>query len=279
MREFVLVPSPDVKKDMGHMILLLPLLAALMSLAMALAWAVARKPGKSGWTDTIWSYATGAGGVIAALGAGGPLHRRLLVAAMIGAWSLRLGTHILKRTLKGIDDPRYAALREEWGAAWERRLFRFLQVQALAAFLLVLAVLAAGSNPSRFPAWSDYLALVIFAAAMAGETISDRQLRRFAAVPANRGRVMDQGLWAWSRHPNYFFEWLLWWAFVLVAIGPDFALGWRWIAAIGPALMYWLLVHASGIPPTEAHMLRSRGDAFRRYQRRVNAFFPGPRRT
>ena len=278
MREFVLVHRADVMRDMSHMILL-ALLAALMSLAMALAWAVARKPGKSGWTDTIWSYAAGAGGVIAALAATGPLHRRLLVAAMIGAWSLRLGTHILKRTLKGIDDPRYAALRKEWGAGWEKRLFRFLQIQALAAFLLILTVLAAASNTDPFPAWSDYAALLVFAAAIGGETIADRQLKLFAANPANRGQVMDQGLWAWSRHPNYFFEWLLWWSFVLVAIGPGFALGWRWIALLGPALIYWLLVYASGIPPTEAHMLRSRGDAFRRYQQRVNAFFPGPPRT
>lgn len=251
-----------------------------MSLLMGLAWSIARNPGKSGWTDTIWSYAVGLGGAAAVFGLSSeaPDGRRILVGAMIVAWSLRLGTHILRRTLKGQDDPRYAELRRQWGAQWQARLFRFLQVQALAAFLLLLPVVAAASNPAMFPSWSDLVAIGIYLVAVVGEGAADRQLERFAAIPANRGKIMDRGLWSVSRHPNYFFEWLGWWGFVLIAIGPDFALNWRWIAVLGPALMYWLLVHASGIPPTEAHMLESRGAAFRSYQARVNAFFPGPSR-
>lgn len=260
-------------------ILLLLLLAAFMSLAMALAWTVARKPGKSGWTDTIWSYATGAGGVIAALGASGPLPRRLLVAAMILGWSLRLGTHILQRTLKGRDDPRYAELKREWGAAWEIRLFRFLQVQAAAGWVLLLSILAAASNPAPALGWSDWAGLALLLLSVAGGGLADRQLRDFAAVPANKSKVMDRGLWAFSRHPNYFFEWTGWFAYALIAIGPGFTWGWGYAALTGPVFIYLLLVHASGIPPTEAHMVRSRGEVFRCYQQRVNAFFPGPRRA
>lgn len=260
---------------MNNLFLLL-FLGVVMAAAMALAWSIARRPGKSGWTDTIWSYATGAGGVIAALLASGPIERRLLVAAMIGGWSLRLGTHILRRTLKGKDDPRYAELRREWGSEWEAKLFRFLMIQAAAGWLLLLPILAAASNPAPALAWSDWAGLALLVASVAGEGIADRQLRAFAAEPGNKGKVMDRGLWAWSRHPNYFFEWTGWFAYALIAIGPAFGWLWGWAALSGPALIYWLLVHASGIPPTEEHMLRSRGEKFRTYQKRVNAFFPGP---
>ena len=114
-----------------------------------LAWSIARKPGKSGWTDAIWSYATGAGGAVAALLApSGVVERHILVTAMIGLWGLRLGTHIARRSLRGHDDPRYAALRKEWGAAWESRLLKFLMIQAGAGLVLILSVLAAASNPA-----------------------------------------------------------------------------------------------------------------------------------
>lgn len=252
-------------------------LLLFLSLAMAVAWSIARSPGRSGWTDTIWSYAIGAGGVFAALSIGGPLKRGALVATLVGLWSFRLGTHILLRTLKGKDDPRYSELRRKWGDQWPRRLFLFLQVQALAAFLLLIAVLSAAGNPSPVFVWSDFAGALFLLAAVAGEGVADRQLRRFAANRDNEGKVNEQGLWAFSRHPNYFFEWLGWWAYPIIAIGPDGRFGWGWAALIGPALMYWLLVHGSGIPPTEAHMVRSRGEKFRSYQKRVNAFFPGPR--
>jgi steroid 5-alpha reductase family enzyme len=106
--------------------------------------------------------------------------------------------------------------------------------------------------------------------------IADRQLAAFRDDPANKGRVCDVGLWGMSRHPNYFFEWMGWFAYTIIAIDFSGGYPWGWLALAGPALMYWLLVHASGIPPLEAHMLRSRGQAFRDYQHRVNAFWPGP---
>jgi len=102
-------------------------------------------------------------------------------------------------------------------------------------------------------------------------------LERFRRNPANRGRVCDTGLWGRSRHPNYFFEVLGWFAYVAIAIEPAGGYGIGWAAFAGPALMYWLLVYVSGVPPLEAHMLRARGDAFRAYQARVNVFWPSLR--
>ncbi|MEO7278082.1 MAG: DUF1295 domain-containing protein [Sphingomicrobium sp.] len=246
--------------------------------AMALAWVIARRPGRSGWTDVIWSYAVGIAGVAAALApvGGGNGGRRLLVAALIGIWSLRLGTHILNRTLKGGDDPRYAQLRHEWGDDFSRRLLWFLQIQAAAGLVLMVPLVVAARNPAPFASWSDWAGIAILVVATLGETIADRQLRAFAERSRGTKAVADSGLWSWSRHPNYFFEWVGWFAFAVIAIGPDGRFGWGWLALSGPAFIYWLLVHVSGIPPTEDHMLRSRGEKFRDYQRRVNAFFPWP---
>lgn len=256
-------------------------LAAGLSLAMAAAWWTAERSGNHGWVDTIWSFATGAAGVAGALmplGAEPWAPRQGLVAALVALWSLRLGAHILRRTLQGKDDPRYADLRRQWGTAASRRLFLFLQVQALAGLVLVAGVAAAAHNPATGWREGDGLGVALFLGALAGAAIADRQLARFRADPAHRGKVCDIGLWGLTRHPNYFFEWLGWAAYPVIALDLSGAYLPGFIALAAPALMYVLLVHASGIPPTEAHMLRARGAAFRDYQRRVNAFWPGPPR-
>jgi len=280
-------PSASVSAIM-RIALLLALIAVALSVTMTGAWAIARRPGRSGWTDVIWSYAIGAAGVAAALApiAGSPSVRQWLVAALAAGWSLRLGTHIAGRIRPGEDDPRYADLRAEWGARFVPRLFGFLQVQAAAAWLLALTIMLAARNPAPGFAWSDAAGALLLIVAVAGEALADVQLRAFRQHPANRRRVCDAGLWSVSRHPNYFFEWLGWVAYAVIAIGPAGGLaigmatgwGWGWWALSGPAFMYLLLVHVSGIPPLEAHMLRSRGEAFRATQRRIHAFWPVPRR-
>ena len=256
--------------------------AAALSLVMACAWSLVTRGAKSGWIDAIWSFALGAAGVAVALAPveGWPAEpqRRLTVAALAAVWSLRLGLHIVARTAGGGEDPRYTALKEEWAGNWRRRLFVFLQIQAGAALGLAAMIFLAAHNPAPGLRWSDALGILLVAAAIAGEGLADAQLARFRRDPANRGRVCDTGLRRFSRHPNYFFQWLGWTGYAAIAIGPDGGYPWGWAAMAGPAFMYWLLVHASGIPPLEAHMLRSRGRAFRDYQRRVNAFWPGPQR-
>lgn len=260
------------------MVLLILGLGAFLSLAMAGAWMIARRPGLSGWTDAIWSFALGVGAVAGALAPidGAPGGRNWMVAALAGFWSLRLGSHIAARTRRHGEDPRYNDLRQQWGAAFDKRLFQFLQIQAMAAWLLVLSVMAAARNPASFPAWSDWAGAGLLLVAVLGEGAADRQLASFKASGAKG--VCDVGLWGWSRHPNYFFEWLGWAGHAVIAIGPMGGWPWGWAALSGPAFMYWLLVKASGIPPLEAHMLRSRGDAYRAYQARVSAFWPWPPR-
>ena len=254
---------------------LLILLAIGLSLTMAGAWAIQRVTGMSGWIDTVWSAAVGLFGLVAVIFADGNDARRLVAGLLIFGWSARLGLHIAGRTRLGGEDPRYAKLIEDWGSAASFRLFLFLQVQALAAFILVLAVYLAGANADPFGI-TDVLGIIIALIALGGEALADHQLSRFREQPHAKGAVCEVGLWRYSRHPNYFFEWLGWcaWPFLALSVDNGFSL----LSLLAPILMYWLLVHVSGIPPLEEHMLRSRGDAFRALQKRVNAFFPGPRK-
>jgi steroid 5-alpha reductase family enzyme len=261
---------------------IMAMLAVSLSATMTVAWLVALRTGRSGWIDAFWSFATGGFGAAAALIpiAGNEMsHRQVLVAVLALAWSLRLGLHIAVRTVAGGEDPRYQNLRTQWGALFKRRLFWFLQIQALASMLLALSILIAANNPAPGLRLVDWLGLVLVTIAVAGEAIADRQLSSFRSDPVNKGKVCDIGLWGTTRHPNYFFEWLGWLAYAVIAIDLAGAYPLGWLALGGPLLMYWLLVHVSGIPPLESHMLRSRGAAFRAYQRRVNAFWPGSRHS
>jgi steroid 5-alpha reductase family enzyme len=254
--------------------LLLIVIGIWLSLAMVGAWAIQRATGLSGWIDTVWSFAVGVGGIIAAVFAHGDIDRRIAILIVITAWALRLGSHIGSRTRGAAEDPRYAKFIEEWGKSASLRLFLFLQIQALAAFILVLAVYLAAVNNAAFPRSLDLLAAAIALFALIGEAVSDVQLARFRKTPEAKTDVCEIGLWRYSRHPNYFFEWLFWCCWPLFAISGSV---WTWSSLLAPLLMYLLLVHVSGIPPLEDHMLRSRGEKFRALQRRVNAFFPGPR--
>jgi steroid 5-alpha reductase family enzyme len=151
-------------------------------------------------------------------------------------------------------------------------------LQAGAAAFLALSILVAARNPAPGLTLQDGLAGLVFLSALLGEGIADRQLAAFKADPANRGRVCDTGLWAWSRHPNYFFEWLGWCAWPVFAVDFGGAWPWGWLALTGPAYIYWLLTRVSGVPLLEAHMRRSRPEAFAAYAARTSVFFPRPPR-
>ena len=244
--------------------------------SMTLAWRYALATQRSGYIDAIWSLATGAACVLAALAPGGRPERQALVAILAAIWSLRLGSYLWRRA-GAADDPRYAALKAEWGPQAPRRLFLFLQGQALCSTPLALAAYLAAHAPRPAPDWRDALGVAIFAAALIGESLADRQMAAFRADPANRGRICDSGLWAWSRHPNYFFEWFAWLAYPAIALQIDAPAGLGALAA--PALMYWLLVHVSGVPPLEQHLQRSRPELFAQYAARTSLFWPRPPRA
>jgi steroid 5-alpha reductase family enzyme len=261
------------------MALLLTLAAVALSLAMAGAWVVQRAIGNGGWADVVWSFATGA---VAAGCALAPVHggislRGWLAAGMALAWSAPLGSRLAQRTAAAKrEDARYADFRRAWGAGFELRMFIFLQIQAAAAWVLVVAVCVAAHNPAPGLAPRDVLAALVLLLAVVGEAMADIQLQRFKSLPANAGKVCDIGLWSWSRHPNYFFEWLAWCAWPLMALDVSGRWPWGALALLAPIQMFVLLRFVSGVPPNEVAMAKSRGAAFAAYQARVGAFFPAP---
>jgi steroid 5-alpha reductase family enzyme len=252
-------------------ILILAFAALWLAAAMSGAWVLQRLTRNCGWVDAVWSGATGLGAAAAVLihPAGG---RPFVVAAMVLVWGARLAWHIARRTPGAAEDPRYAEFRREWGAAFEGRLFALLMIQAAAAWVLVASVVLAARNPAPFPRLADLAGLLILAGAVYGEGVADTQMERFRA--RRTGRMCDEGLWGWSRHPNYFFEFLAWCAYPVLAVSPAYPQG--WLSVAGPALMFVLLRYVSGVPPLEKSMLARRGAAFADYQARVSAFFPWP---
>lgn len=247
---------------------------------MMAAWGFQRSWNNAGWVDVFWTFATGLAGVSGALwlwSADVAVPSRQAAAVTLAAfWATRLGLHLRARVLTRPEDARYAGFRRDWGERFQSRLFLFLQIQAVVAWPLAVAVMIAARNPAPGVRMTDLAALAVGAAAILGEATADRQLARFVLDPDNRVRVCDTGLWAWSRHPNYFFEFLGWCAWPLFAF--NLAWPWFWLTPLAPALMYWMLAHVSGIPPLEQVMLASRGDAWRAYKSRTSAFFPLPPR-
>jgi steroid 5-alpha reductase family enzyme len=254
--------------------------AAALSAAMAAAWYIQETSGNSGWVDVSWTLGVGGVAFLAALVPLGqelwPAWRQFVVASLVAAWSLRLGLHIVTRTRSSGDDPRYRQLATQWGPEAPRRMFWFLQSQAAVGVVLAISAVLAAQNPNPALRVQDFAGMLVLAAAIFGESVADAQLRDFKARTTCRNAVCDAGLWRWSRHPNYFFEWLAWLAYPAIAIDFSGYNPWGWIALLAPACMYWVLVHVSGIPPLETHMLRTRGDAFRDYQRRTRPFLPFP---
>jgi steroid 5-alpha reductase family enzyme len=255
----------------------LVLIAASLSILMAGAWLVQQRTGNSGWVDTIWTFAlglVGGAGALWPIGGSPPNARQWLVAALVAVWSLRLGIHIAIRTAGISDDPRYASFATEWGLNAPRRMFVFLQNQAFGTIPLAFSIFVAARVPSEALRPQDFAGIAILAVGIAGEALADAQLNRFRENPANKGRVCDAGLWRWSRHPNYFFEWFGWLAYPVIALSADYP--WGFAALLAPVFMYWILVHVTGIPPLEQQMLRSRGERYREYQSRTSRFFPCP---
>lgn len=216
----------------------------------------------AGLIATVFWYAT------QALGDG---ERKILLVLMAAIYAGRLGAYILfDRVIGRPEDARYRRLRREWGASERLTMFGYFQLQAVAGALFSLPYLIVIQNPRPPFALVELLGVMLWIVAVSGEATADWQLARFRAQSWNHDRVCRDGLWYYSRHPNYFFEWLHWWAFVVLAIGaPGWPLAW-----IGPLAMGVALLKVTGIPLAEAQALASRGEEYRAYQRTTNAFIP-----
>jgi len=250
---------------------------ALMALSFAVVYAIARRISNAGIVDIAWAGSFTLLALLYGLAAGGDPVRRLMIAGMYALWSLRLSLYLYGRVMghHPVEDGRYQELRREWGAAAERRLFWFFQAQGLLAVMLAMPLLLGCLNPSPAPRPVEWAGLALFALALGGESLADRQLARFKAAPESDGQVCQAGLWRYSRHPNYFFEWLIWCAYWLFALASP----WGWATVYCPLLMLYFLFRVTGIPATEAQALRSKGEAYREYQRTTSVFMPWFRRA
>ncbi len=262
------------------MIALLLAILGVMAAVMTAGWLYQRAVADGGWSDVFWTFGTGAVCAAAALvpfgGAPLPGLRQVLAAVLIAVWSIRLGSYIAGRVAKGPEDARYAGLRVEWGPRFQQRMFGLMIVQAPATTALAVSVLFAARVPDPALSWRDALGVAVLVAAILGEGVADRQMKAFRADPKNHGQVCDTGLWAWSRHPNYLFEALGWFAYPAIALDVNRPV--TILSLTAPVVMFLLLRYGSGVPPLEAAMVRSKGEAYRRYQARVSPFLPRPPR-
>lgn len=240
-------------------------------LVMLVLWGLQLRTKDAGVVDVGWAACLGAAAAFCALTGEGDAARRCIIGIMGGVWGFRLANHLLfDRVLRGPEDGRYQMMRARFGNRINPVLLGFFLAQAVLVAILAAPFLIAGRDTRPAPSVLDLLGPSVWVVGLIGETVADRQLARFKRDGANQGRVCNVGLWGYSRHPNYFFEWLMWIGYATVAAGAPFG----WLAWTAPALMLLFVLKLTGIPPTEARALKSRGEAYRRYQRTTSAFVP-----
>lgn len=247
---------------------------AIAVVAFALVWAICLRIKNYSFLDVAWSYGVAILAPLYAWAGPGHFERKVVFTVLGVAWSLRLGTYILLRVLAHHprEDVRYEGLRKRWPSPGMFLLF--FELQALIVVIFSIPFLQAAWRPAPLQSL-DFLGLGLSVLALAGESLADRQMKRFKADPANQGGICQTGLWRYSRHPNYFFEFLFWVGIAMASFDQPYG----WLTLLCPLLMYHFLHNVTGIPITEEYSLKSRGDAYREYQRTTNAFWPWfPRR-
>ncbi len=242
-------------------------------LYMVLIWAASVRLKNSSIVDIFW----GAGFVLSAwlyhvLSPGGYLARKALLLTIVTIWGLRLTLHILRRNWGKPEDFRYAKWRQENGPAWWwRSLFKVFLLQGLLLWIISAPLLAAQlpSVPARLT-WLDFVGLAIWAIGFFFEAVGDWQLARFRADPANQGRVLDRGVWRYTRHPNYFGDAAQWWGYYLFALAAG-----AWWTIFAPVLMTTLLLRVSGVALLEKSLTATKPQ-YADYVARTSAFVPWP---
>ncbi len=246
--------------------------AGIAIAAKTLAWLLQLKTKNAGLVDAIWAWTVGALALHFAVAGTAPQALAILLAAMGGAWGLRLGTHLWIRNWGKPEDWRYAQFRKNWGVNADRNMFWFFQFQNIFTLALAgCAFLPVAYRPEMPSALAIGAALVIYAVSILGEYLADMQMERFRANPMNKGRVCQTGLWRYSRHPNYFFECLHWLAYVPLALGAPYG----WVSLGAPLVMAFLLLKLSGVPLLEAEMIK-RKPGYADYVRRTSVLIPWP---
>jgi steroid 5-alpha reductase family enzyme len=248
--------------------------ALLATSVMAVLWYVQVQTHDASHVDVAWAVLIACAAILYALLADGDAAHRALAALLAALWGFRLGGYLLlDRVLGKEEDGRYRALRAKWGVHADRNFFWFFQFQALFVVFFSLPFGFIALDPDSGFGLAAVAGIAVWALGNGGAIASDRQLATWRRNPENRGRTARHGLWSWSRHPNYFFEWVTWCGNALVASTAP----WGWISWSVPAVLLVLLFRVTGIPATEAQALRSRPD-YAEYRRSTSVFVPLPPR-
>jgi steroid 5-alpha reductase family enzyme len=248
-------------------------LAAALQLAL---WLVAVRTKNAGIVDVGWALAFALVIGMFAIGAPAPASAWAPLAIVVATWSLRLGGYLIARgAASPPEEGRYVELRRRWEPHASRRFFVFFQAQAAMVGVLATAMVVPFVAEPWDGGWLRALGAAVSAIGIAGEALADFQLRRWKA--RNPGKLCDAGLWRYSRHPNYFFEWCVWLGFAIYSLA--FPLPWSLLGLVGQGLILVSIVFVTGIKPAEEQAIRRRGDAYREYQKQVSAFFPWRRRA
>jgi steroid 5-alpha reductase family enzyme len=251
--------------------------SAAVVTVMTLLWWLGIRQRNFSYVDIGWCANFAVLAIIyAALGEGWSV-RKALIAAMFATWGLRLSLYLARRIIGEPEEGRYVELRRRWGAngGLHWKFFLFFQLQAALNLILSVPLLIACRNESIGLHGLEIVGVAIWIVGFLGESLADRQLAAFKRDQANRGQVCDVGLWRYSRHPNYFFEWTIWIGYAVFALASP----WGWIALAMPVLMLHFLINVTGVKATEQQALRSKGEKYRQYQRQTSMFVPFPRKS
>jgi len=244
-------------------------LAAALQLVL---WLIQQRTHNAGIVDVGWAGAFALVVALYALRATSPTATWLPIAIVVAAWSIRLTAYLVARgAASSPEEGRYVDLRARWAPHAARNFFIFFQAQAALVGILAIAFVVPFIATPWDSGWLRALGVAIAATGVLGETIADAQLARWKR--AKTGGVCDVGLWAYSRHPNYFFEWCVWIGHAVYGLAFG---AWGLVALSPQAIILASIFGVTGIPPTETQAIRSKGDAYRDYQKRVSKFIPLP---
>jgi steroid 5-alpha reductase family enzyme len=241
-------------------------------LVMLLVWTWAKAIKNAGVVDIFWAINFSIIAIVLCLMADGFWERKIIISLMVLIWSMRLGIYLLIRVGSHlqVEEGRYKRLREEWAPNPDRKFFFFFQSQALSNIYLAIPFFLIAFNKKPEMSVLEYAGIAVWAISILGEAIADGQLKKFKANAANKGKVCDAGLWNYSRHPNYFFESMIWVGYFLMSLNADYG----WLGILSPITILLLLFRVTGIPLTEQQALSSKGDAYKEYQRTTSVFVP-----